>query len=103
MGLAADPKPPEPPPDFAGPTPPLPLVRWVGPAGGEAVSAELRICPLPMVTMDHAALFRLWPYWERGTMPDPGGLLDQPNGFVQAMDRIRSHLDAAAAEEHDKS
>ena len=34
-------------------------------------------------------MLRLFPhYFERGVMPFAGGIMDQPNGFVQAMEII---------------
>lgn len=98
MGLAAD---PPPDPGFIGP-PVWPLVRWVGPAGGEASHAELRICPLPMADDDMATLFKMWPFWQRGQFPEPGTFLDQPNGFLEAMERIRRHMENADAEDRAK-
>lgn len=98
MGLAAD---AAPDPDFIGP-PVLPLVRWAGLPGGEAAHAELRICPLPMVDDDMVALFKMWPFWQRGQFPNPGTFMDQPNGFVEAMERIRRHMEIADAEDREK-
>ena len=94
MGLPAD------APENGGPAPD---VRWVGPPDGAATHAELRVCPLPMVGADEAALLKFWPHWQANRMPEAGGLLDQPAGFVEAMDRIRRHMDAAEAEEAAKN
>ena len=42
-----------------------------------------------MVTAFSAAMLRLHPHFERGVMPVAGGLLDQPNIVVEAMETIR--------------
>ena len=57
---------------------------------------ESRTCLLPMVTEESVELLRLYPHFERGVMPFAGGLLDQPNGFVQAMDVIRVGISNAS-------
>ena len=79
-------------------------MRWAGKPGGAATHAELRICPLPIAqaATDAVALLEFWPHWDANRMPEAGGLLDQPAGFVDAMGRIRRQLDAAAAEEREK-
>ena len=58
---------------------------------------EFNTCPLLMPTAESAALLRLYPYFEKGILPFAGGLLDQPNGVVQAMDIIRARVNENAA------
>ena len=50
---------------------------------------ELHECPRSLLTTESTSMLRLFPhYFERGIMPFAGGLMDQPNGFVQAMEII---------------
>lgn len=63
-----------------------PLSRWVTASG--AIELRSRVCFLPMVTQETEELVRLNAFWQQRLMPFAGGLLDQPNGFLRAMEVI---------------
>ena len=49
---------------------------------------ESRTCLLPMVTSFSKEMLRIYPHWDRGVMPFPGSLYEQPNIVLQAMEII---------------
>lgn len=48
-----------------------------------------RTCPAYLVTERSAAMLRLYSHYTEGHLPMPGSLLEQPNGFVEAVEIIR--------------
>jgi energy-converting hydrogenase Eha subunit F len=47
---------------------------------------ESRTCLLPMITPASRMLLRLHKHYGRGVLPYPGGLLQQPNYYAEAME-----------------
>lgn len=51
-------------------------------------------CPKPMLPLDWGTLLALHGAWLLGTLAAPGGLLDQPAAYVDAMHLIESERTA---------
>lgn len=66
---------------------PAPFVMWVIPG-----VIESRTCLLPMVTERETGLIRLYQHYKENKLPLAGGLLDQPNNYVEAMEIIAAAL-----------
>lgn len=47
---------------------------------------RLNRCPLPMISDDSNFYLRLHKHYKNGILPLGGGLLEQPNKFLQAME-----------------
>lgn len=62
---------------------PSPHAIWVVPG-----VIESAWCLLPMVSRFSIAMLKIFPHWERGVMPLPGALLEQPQIVHSAMDII---------------
>lgn len=45
-----------------------------------------RTCLLPMITPESYAWLRLHTHYKEGYLPRAGGILDQPNKFMEAME-----------------
>ncbi len=45
----------------------------------------LKRCPLKLVTNVSRRFLRFFQFMEKGFLPNPGGILDQPNRFLEAM------------------
>lgn len=45
----------------------------------------LKRCPLKLVTQTSKLFLRFYQFMEKGFLPNPGGILDQPNRFVEAI------------------
>lgn len=43
-----------------------------------------------MVTGESRLLMRIYRHWRNGVMPRAGGLLDQPNRLIEAMELIEA-------------
>lgn len=63
---------------------PAPYPKWV--INGE----ESRTCPLPQVTALSREMLRLHLHYRAGHLPLSGGVMDQPAGFLRAMEIIES-------------
>jgi len=48
-----------------------------------------------MVTEQSAAYLRLFQHYKNSVMPRSGGLLDQPNAYMQAMELIEAYQSIA--------
>jgi len=48
----------------------------------------LKRCPLKLVTHISKRFLRFYRFMEKGFLPNPGGILDQPNRFIEAMSII---------------
>lgn len=46
---------------------------------------ESRTCLLPMITTATHQALRLFRHYKNGVLPHGGGLLDQPNHYIEAM------------------
>lgn len=46
-------------------------------------------CPRFLVTEESAQMLRLYGHYDAGHLPFPGGILDQPAAFVEAVEIIR--------------
>lgn len=62
---------------------PAPYDRWRLPDGTPS-----RVCLLPMVTDASRELLRLADHYRAGHLPRAGGVLNQPNKFLQALELI---------------
>lgn len=51
---------------------------------------EFNICPLPMITPRSNRLLELHGFYKNNILPLSGGILDQPNLFMEAMRQIDS-------------
>ncbi len=62
----------------------------IGPAGHYIFSIpdiiESKVCLLPMLTDQTYALIRLSRHYKNNMLPVSGGILEQPNYFLQAID-----------------
>jgi len=66
---------------------PSPYPRW------EIVGlGKFNTCLLPMVTKETEWIFRLHRHYENGVLLRSGGLLDQPNYYIEAMELLDSKL-----------
>lgn len=45
----------------------------------------LKRCPLQLITPTSKRFLRFYQFMEKGFLPNPGGILDQPNRFLEAM------------------
>lgn len=68
---------------------PAPIAQWKI----EGV-IESRVCFLPMITEQSRFLLRLHSHYQNHWLPYDGGLLSQPNYFLEAMEIINSKLEA---------
>lgn len=55
-----------------------------------------------MVTADSLRLIEIKAHWDRGVLPLAGGLLDQPQGIIAAIDALRRATDRAYADRAEK-
>ena len=62
---------------------PAPIKQWVVPG-----VIESDICLLPMITDKSRQLLRLYKHYKNQFLPVTGGILDQPNAFLQYMEII---------------
>lgn len=62
---------------------PAPIKKWVIPDYFES-----DICFLPMITDRSLFFIRLANHYRRGILFDSGGLMRQPNAYLEAMDLI---------------
>ncbi len=67
---------------------PAPVSQWVIPG-----VIESNTCLKPMVTESTNYLLRLYMHYKNGLLPLSGGLLDQPAGFLRAMEIIEGAQD----------
>lgn len=49
-----------------------------------------RTCLLPMITPQSRYLLRLYGHYQNRLLPYAGGLLNQPNYYIEAMEQIAS-------------
>lgn len=63
---------------------PAPFPKW------EFNGEELKTCLLPMITPMSRELLKLHMHYRAGYLPLSGGILDQPAGFLRAMEIIES-------------
>lgn len=59
----------------------------------------LKRCPLKLVTHISKRFLRFYRFMEKGFLPNPGGILDQPNRFIEAMAIIDDAIIRATEEE----
>jgi len=55
------------------------------------IGLESRTCLLPMVTGFSRQMLRLYGHYKHHLLPYAGGLYDQPNLYIEAMDVIEQH------------
>jgi len=53
---------------------------------------EFSRCPRSLVTVNSAAYLNAYIFFEKGYLPNPGGWLDQPLKFIQAMRTIEAEV-----------
>ncbi|HKQ24087.1 MAG TPA: hypothetical protein VJT81_06560 [Burkholderiales bacterium] len=68
---------------------PAPFKQWHFTYQGETVFHS-RTCPLPLITAASNSLVRLYRHYKAGRYPFGGGLLEQPNAYIEAMEVIES-------------
>lgn len=73
-------------------THPAPFPKWV--INGEA----LRTCPLPKITELSRYMLRLVGPYQHHMLPRAGGMLDQPNLYLEAMEVLVAAFKRIAAE-----
>jgi hypothetical protein len=66
------------------------LSRWV--QSGGAIEWRSHVCPLPLINKGSSELLRLHGFWQDRLMPLAGGVLDQPNGIIRAMEIASARL-----------
>lgn len=59
---------------------------------------ESRTCLLPMITPQSSFLLRMYRHYEKNVMPTAGGILDQANYYVDAMEHIAAISQGIMAE-----
>jgi len=47
---------------------------------------DLRSCPLPMISELSSFFLRMYQHYSKGVLITSGGLLDQPNKYLEAME-----------------
>jgi len=57
-----------------------------------------RTCPLPVVTPTSNQMMRLYRHYKAGRYPFAGGLLEQPNFYIEAMEVIENVVTEIEAE-----
>ena len=50
-----------------------------------------RVCPLPLVTAKSTQFIRLYKSFDKGVLVKSGGLIEQPNQYIEAMEIIGRH------------
>lgn len=50
------------------------------------------VCLLPMIDARIWQLFRLYRYYDKGNLYRGGGIMDQPNKYIEAMEIIHGAL-----------
>lgn len=63
---------------------------------------ESRTCLLPMITPQSQYLLRLHKHYREGLLPLSGGLLEQPNYYLEAMEILSDRGAVLQAEELEK-
>ena len=63
----------------------------------------LKRCPLKLVTSLSRRLLRFYRFMEKGFLPNPGGILDQPNRFIEAVAVIDDTIAKVVEEERKDS
>lgn len=52
------------------------------------IEMEFTTCPKPMITPESSWFLRLYRHYKNHLLPHAGGLLDQPNAYLEAMEVI---------------
>lgn len=77
---------------------PAPIVKWVIKG-----VIESRTCLLPMITPESRHLLRLHKHYRYGLLPLGGGLLEQPNLYLEAMEILSDREAVLQAEQLEKT
>ena len=64
----------------------------------DVLGERLETCPLPMIPDYWPRLWSMHLAWEKGILPDAGGMRDQPAWFGRVMPAIACGLEAAREE-----
>ena len=67
---------------------PAPFPKWA-----IAGVIESTTCLLPMITERSMSFLRLYRHYKNGWLPYTGGLLDQPNIYLEAMEIIDAQVE----------
>ncbi len=59
----------------------------------------LRRCPLQLITQTTKKFMRFYQFMEKGFLPNPGGLLEQPNRFLEAMSVLNDTISRSREEQ----
>jgi hypothetical protein len=62
------------------------------------IGLESRTCLLPMITAASREWMRLYRHYKNHLLPLAGGVCDQPNAYLEAMEVIDAHQSKLAAE-----
>jgi len=60
-----------------------------------------KTCLLPMITPASNTYIRLYRHYKNGILPFEGGLLDQPNPFIEAMEAIDLRIEENGRNRYD--
>ncbi len=63
----------------------------------------LKRCPLKLITHISKRFLRFYRFMEKGFLPNPGGILDQPNRFIEAISVIDDAIVRCTIEERKAS
>lgn len=63
---------------------------------------QSRTCLLPMITPESYFLLRLHSHYKQGLLPYAGGLLEQPNFYLEAMEILSARAAAIMAEQAER-
>jgi hypothetical protein len=77
---------------------PAPFAKWVIKG-----VIESRTCLLPMVTQQSTFLLRMHSHYRGRILPYDGGILDQPNYYIEMMEAISAHEARMQAEEAERT
>lgn len=77
---------------------PAPFAKWV-----IRGVIESRTCLLPMITAQSQFLLRLFGHYKQRLLPRSGGLLEQPNYYVEAMEILSAREAEILAEREEQA
>lgn len=63
---------------------------------------ESDVCLLPMITQESRFLLRMHEHYKKGKLARTGGVLDQPNFYLEAMEVMNEREDLIVAEREEQ-
>jgi hypothetical protein len=81
---------------------PARIKQWVIKDARGRVQMESDICLLPMITPFSSQIMDLLQHYRQGRFPLGGGVLDQPNAYLEAMRVVENRLATIEKEQREK-